>query len=244
MTNPLGFVLPVAALGFDSLLIKPRRGFFKAGTAVPFVRLPQATIEEVHHDELEITDHPVEQQAAITDHAFKRPAEVIITYGWSDSPTSNSGLSNQATGVAAAVLGSTARTIIGAATTATSYLRGSAGSDSIRNVYFKLLQLQVDRVLFDIYTGKRPYVNMLLKGLSVTTDKRTEHALLLRAHCREVLLVQTTTVSLVPINAKAQVLPEKTTPLVDQGRKQLQQVDVEVKKFIPENITAVPLATP
>lgn len=43
------------------------------------------TIEEEHRDELVITDHPVEQGAAISDHAFKRPSEVVIRAGWSAS---------------------------------------------------------------------------------------------------------------------------------------------------------------
>ncbi len=47
--------------------------------------IPNVTIEEHHRDELAITDHPVEQGAAITDHAFKMPAEVTMQCGWSSS---------------------------------------------------------------------------------------------------------------------------------------------------------------
>lgn len=47
--------------------------------------VPDVAVEEVHRDELAVTDQPVEQGAAITDHAFKRPAEVSVRYGWSDS---------------------------------------------------------------------------------------------------------------------------------------------------------------
>lgn len=43
------------------------------------------TIFEQHVDELTITEHPVEQGAAITDHAFKRPASVLIQVGYSNS---------------------------------------------------------------------------------------------------------------------------------------------------------------
>ena len=42
------------------------------------------TIEEVATDELEITQHPVQQGAAITDHAFNKPATVNIKVIWSD----------------------------------------------------------------------------------------------------------------------------------------------------------------
>jgi len=45
---------------------------------------PEVTIEEDAEDLLEITQHPVEQGAAITDHAYKRPAELRMRIGWSD----------------------------------------------------------------------------------------------------------------------------------------------------------------
>jgi hypothetical protein len=54
---------------------------------------PEVTIEEDADDVLEITQHPVEQGAAITDHAYKRPAEVRMRLGWSDKATNMS--SNQ-----------------------------------------------------------------------------------------------------------------------------------------------------
>jgi hypothetical protein len=41
------------------------------------------TIEEQSEDDLQITDHPVEQGAPISDHAFKRPVSVTIRAGWS-----------------------------------------------------------------------------------------------------------------------------------------------------------------
>lgn len=43
------------------------------------------TIEEDHTDELVVTEHPVERGAAITDHAYKRPSQVVINVGWSNS---------------------------------------------------------------------------------------------------------------------------------------------------------------
>jgi len=73
MSSPVGFALPALAIGLGALYIKPKRGFFFAAeSGVPAKSLtPQVTIEEVHHDDLEITEHPVERGAAIGDHAFK-----------------------------------------------------------------------------------------------------------------------------------------------------------------------------
>lgn len=44
-----------------------------------------ATFEEQHSDELAITEHPVEQGAAITDHAYKRPSALTLRLGWSNA---------------------------------------------------------------------------------------------------------------------------------------------------------------
>ena len=49
------------------------------------------TVEEHHTDDLEITDHPVENGADITDHAYLLPATVTITAGVSDSGGTSSG---------------------------------------------------------------------------------------------------------------------------------------------------------
>lgn len=42
------------------------------------------TVEEVHEDELTITEHPVEQGAEISDHAYKNPETVTIRAGITD----------------------------------------------------------------------------------------------------------------------------------------------------------------
>lgn len=56
---------------------------FKQGRSIAGV-IPNVVVSETHTDELTITNHPVEQGAAITDHAFKNPAQVNVTYGFSD----------------------------------------------------------------------------------------------------------------------------------------------------------------
>lgn len=68
--------LITSALG-SFITIKPAR---KIGTLVP-----NATIEETSVDEVVITEHPVEQGAAITDHAYVKPATITIRCAWSNS---------------------------------------------------------------------------------------------------------------------------------------------------------------
>jgi hypothetical protein len=59
------------------VLVRPRRSI--GGL------YPDVVVEEAHEDSLEITGHPVEQGAAVNDHAFKKPEAVTIRAGVSDS---------------------------------------------------------------------------------------------------------------------------------------------------------------
>jgi soluble lytic murein transglycosylase-like protein len=43
--------------------------------------IPDVVVSEKHSDTLEITEHPVETGAAISDHAYKRPSEVVMEVG-------------------------------------------------------------------------------------------------------------------------------------------------------------------
>ncbi|MGK2829249.1 phage baseplate protein [Ralstonia pseudosolanacearum] len=71
----------VAATDLVSAIFMPRRSINSSmGTFSAYI-----TLEERHRDELVITDHPVEQGAQISDHAYKKPSEVTITIGWTNS---------------------------------------------------------------------------------------------------------------------------------------------------------------
>lgn len=165
----------------SSMLVKPRRS---VGAMVL-----QVTLSESHQDELEITDHPIEQGALISDHAFKRPAEVTIQGAWSLSP-SQSGLID-------GVLGGLKSTITGAQ----QILSGKA-PDGLSDIYNRLLKLQKEVIPFDVYTGKRKYSNMVIRSLSVTTDTNSENSLMVTLVCREVLMVATRILSVTTDTSK------------------------------------------
>lgn len=57
--------------------------------------IPDCCIEEQHRDDLVITELPVEQGAAITDHSYKRPATLALRYGFSDSSAGQVGYVRQ-----------------------------------------------------------------------------------------------------------------------------------------------------
>jgi hypothetical protein len=206
--NPVGVVSAAAAIGLDSILIRPRRMFG------PFVA--QVTFEEVHDDELEITEHPVEQGAAITDHAYKKPARLRIRCAWSNSPSSPGLISGVVGGLVA-----------GQQAAVQSFLGGNSVS-AVRDVYSKLLKLQADRVPFRATTGKRVYENMLVKSLSVTTDPATENSLVVVATFQQIIRVSTSTISVAAPSIN-QTSPELTQPVISSGTKSL----TASKKFDP-----------
>lgn len=139
-------------------------------------------IEENHEDNLEITEHPVEQGAEVNDHAYKKAMSVTLY----------AGISN-------------------------------AGQTDHRAVEFyeKILELQAKRKPFDIITGKRQYENMLIEGLTETTDLNTENALLLTIHCREVNIVETQTTGVPPRSRHKN--GAKTGDVSDKGQKQAER---------------------
>lgn len=141
------------------------------------------TIEEEGIDELTITDHPVEQGAAITDHAFVNPPGIRIYGKCSNSSQFADGDENYCT-----------------------------------TVYKAILDLQSQRIPFDVLTPQRQYSNMLIKSISKHTDEKTENALELTITCRNIIIVQTVTTT-VPKN-DIQKMPQKTGSMQNSGTKQ------------------------
>lgn len=153
-----------ASLAQSVLLVGQRRSLRSLGGIVA-----QLVTEENHVDEMEVTNHPVEQGASITDHAFKLPSKLTLHYSWSSSPSPQPGLA----GLVPSVLPQSAQ--------------------DIRDVYNKLLTMQQNRQLCDVYTGKRSYKNMLITSIEHDETITSANALPLTIQLQELILVNTTT---------------------------------------------------
>lgn len=175
---PLG-LSAVQALAIN--LLSP--ALFRARSIGEFVA--DVTIEEDGEDELVITELPVEQGAAITDHSFKRPASIKILVGYSNSSLTSGGNPNY-----------------------------------VQDVYAGFLRLQASRQLFDVFTGKRAYSNMLMSRLHQHTDQKLENALLMSVECRQIILTQTQTVTVPP--AQNMRSPQNNAPTSNAGAQSLQ----------------------
>lgn len=77
MSGVVGALALATASSLQDVFVKPYR--------VLGLIVPDCTIDERHSDRMVVTEHPVEQGAAISDHAYKLPEEVVLRYGWSDS---------------------------------------------------------------------------------------------------------------------------------------------------------------
>lgn len=96
MSVPVGSIAGLAGAG-GSLAVLAIAVFTPKRNIGTFIA--KVTVSEDHNDELTITEHPVEQGASITDHAFKRPMRVRLRVGWSNSDDEAGGDPQYATNV-------------------------------------------------------------------------------------------------------------------------------------------------
>lgn len=198
------------------------------------------TLEETYEDSLEITEHPVEAGAAITDHSFKRPMELVLICGWSDSSASGalgllSGVLATQSPAAAGILGiaSAASSLLsnpGAGTSGSFFGGAMAASDYVAGIYSNLLQLQESRQPISVSSGLRVYDNMLIQSLRVRRDQRTQYVLNVQAVLRQIIIVSTQTATLAPQASQAN--PASTADTVNTGAQQLQQTSSGVSPLI------------
>lgn len=85
----------------------------------------------------------------------------------------------------------------------------------LRTIYQQILQLGVNRIPFQVQTGKRTYQNMVVQRIGVDTDNWNENVLNVRVECREVQIATTQVVN-IPAMAN-QLFPQKTFPPINQG---------------------------
>lgn len=159
------------------------------------ILIPDVTIDESLRDDMVITSHPVEYGTPISDHAYRMPYEVTARYGWDNSPIPSMS------------------SVIGAISSGS---LPTISLSKIKDTYTALLKIKDDRVPFTLYTGKRNYDNMLIASLNVTTDARTENALMVSVVFREVLIVHLSTAS-VQADASQQAAAQKTADTTDKG---------------------------
>jgi hypothetical protein len=173
---------------------------------------PDCVIEEIATDELEITQHPLEQGTPISDHAFKKPINLRIRAGWTDASNPANDPNNP---------------IILSNSGSTPYLKG---------IYQNLLTLQSSLQPFSITTGKRIYENMLMSSLKEETTLTTENCLIVTMNFQEVLLATTNATATTPLQStqtQNQTYTAVTAAPYNGGTTQPIAAPTNVEKVIP-----------
>ncbi|CCM44463.1 phage baseplate protein [Cronobacter sakazakii] len=154
------------------------------------IMVPSVVVSEKHSDTLEITEHPVEKPTSsgagfVADHAYRRPSEVVMEVGFAGGGSLLDLLDTSNIGISLGM--------------------------SPKEVYASFLEMQRNRELLDVITGKRQYSNMLLRTIEVTTDKTTENVLSVVLTLRELILTSTTTVQVADKNDMSQGVSTSAT---------------------------------
>jgi hypothetical protein len=156
----------------------------------------QATLEETHTSQVQLTDHPVESGADITDHSYSRPLEVVLHCGWSDSGGQQ-------------LLNAIVETIA----------TGSSDSYSA-TIFSRLTALQAARQPVTIVTTLKQYTNMVVTAIRTERNQKTSQSLISTITCRQVLFTSTQSTTLAPQANMAN--PADTSELQNAGPQALQ----------------------
>ena len=235
--NALGFTSAAFQQGLNAVAISPIQRKItdivgSDGAAIDDI-IAQGVISERHEDQMEVTQHPIETGAPITDHAYVRPAHLVLTLMWSNSPPGARSLGGDIANIAAGVTGQTIVGEVAAVQDAMTYTSNvqNSGITNINAAYALLLKLQQTRALFSVITGKRLYKNMIAKSLRTETDYRSADSLSIVVECQQIFLVDS---QVVPLPAAVQANPQDTASYVTNGTKALtpsNAADAFAKKF-------------
>lgn len=162
--------------------------------------VPSVVISEKHMDSTEITEHPVQRGASISDHAYDKPSEVTMEIGFAGGGSLIDGFDIPSISIF-------------------DFDTGDMLGKSPKEVYEQLLKLKASKEPFDVITGKRRYRNMLIRAIEVTTDKTSENVLMVTLTLREVIIVELATVKGVTAPPERMKYPLDTAPAVDRGTK-------------------------
>ena len=190
-----------------------------------------ASIRETHTGEVELTDHPVEEGANITDHSRPKPIGLAIDGVITNTPISRTKQANT-------------RTILGVTFTSSAavanYIQGRPGYAEA--AYAKLEDLRLKGNVITVVTNLKTYTSMVMTSLSIPRDKNTGDALSFSAQFRQVIIVKNkTTRKVVSKVAKPKTStgkqPTKTPTDAQQKKSILYKLDESTGKGLSKLLT-------
>lgn len=109
------------------------------------------------------------------------------------------------------------------------FSNSSAGYEGyVQQQYQALLKLKAAKTPFFLSTGKRPYRNMVIQGLQVVTDPRSEYALMFVATCVNINIVRGSTAASDPSTAAPAANPsDQASPASTAGTTNVGSVSAD-----------------
>lgn len=192
-------------------------------TSIDAVEL-DCTVSELHQADVEITEHPTEEGADVTDHVRPKPVQLTLEGIISNTPINRT----QARRVVDAQ---------GTQLTTTSLedaIRGQVGY--AEEAFVKLTEIKDEGRLITVVTPLKSYSNMVIRSLSVPRDARTGDALRFTAMLQEIRVVRNKTTTVVSSNEPK---ARKKRRRGHQNSKAASQSNLDIyKKYHPgENVT-------
>jgi hypothetical protein len=146
-----------------------------------------ASLSENHQTDVEVTDHPVEQGADVTDHRRRKPDSLTLEGIVSNYPLPS------ATDVEALQEWQGRQW----------YSRSSASFGRAESAYQQLLDLADSSVLITVVTNLRIYENMTLTSLHVPRDAKSGQMIRFTATFREIRIVANKTIQVKAATSRA-----------------------------------------
>lgn len=179
-----------------------------------------ACTSQTHQFDSDISQHPVEDGADITDHIRPQVDQLSFEAIISDTPLSvNSQLRGLAT-LAGAKLGQLAGGTLGSlgGALAAGALGGIVNTDKnrVKSAFEFLIDLRDKRIPFTIVTGLRVYTDMVFTSLTFPRDPNTGGKLVFSAQCQKVRIVQS---QIVTIKRTKKAVAHTAGPKAKTGRQ-------------------------
>lgn len=158
-----------------------------------------AVLRTEHNLQRQITQHPIQTGANISDHSFQLPSRLIMEIGMSDVMGTYASLS-------------------------TSYVWSSL--DKSVNAYQILVALMETGQTFDVFTRLNVYHNMIISNITTQEDYKTRYGLIAVITFQEIIMVDVAQLKVSAIEAVSNVNPiaearvEEVTTTESQGRVQ------------------------
>lgn len=174
-----------------------------------------ATLEEVHSYTQEVTEHPVERGADITDHVRPKPVELRLRGIVSDTPIDGSYV--HAALNAAPGLGISAAA--GLAGASLSLLHNASIS---KQTFEMLRRMASGGGMLTIHTPYLDYTSMVITSAEITRDQHSGAALVFALSLRQITTVESATVDV--------TLPAMAQAPLNMGQQQTSPASAAVSK--------------